>query len=255
MASNSNGTATPDNRRFVLLKRAPQLSRQQMLDHWRTTHATLIIHFPEFWRYTSRYLQNHVIGDGAETQDIASDGVVETWQRKRDNPHSLFADEAVYRTEVRADERTFLSMPESVAILTEVKVVIDGPEWPAKMLSILRRHSELSHEEFAMRLTEHAALIRSCSGFCDGLVRYVQCLCIPQMERGFAGEKPTYGIDAVIELRFASREALQGAFSSADYQSRIRPEERKLFYSRTNLQVEEIEIHEPAHLLAARSQP
>ena len=245
------GRDNPDNRRYVLLKGAPQLTRQQMLDHWRVPHANLIIKLPEFWRYTSRYLQNHVIEAGPSVGNMDFDGVVETWQRKRTNPYSLFADEDVYKTIVRADERLFLNMSESVAMLTEVTIVVDGPEAGVKLLSFMRRRPEVSHEQFARHfLGGYAELMRNSASFHTGLLRYVQCVCIPQMERGFDGEEPTYGIDAVSELRFVSREAMHAAIASEEYKTQVQPEERKIFLSRTDVWVKEIEVYNPAAVTA-----
>jgi EthD domain-containing protein len=255
MGSGTRGEATPDNRRYVLLRRAAELTRPQMLHHWRTTHATIIINCSEFWQYTSRYLQNQVVGDMAPLgAQMVFDGVVETWQHKRADPYSLFADEAVYHTIVRADERTFLSMTDSVAMLTEAKIIIDGPESEVKVLSFVRRRRELSHEQFSGTFqTTYAELIRTSVQFRLGLVRYVQCVCIPQMERGFAGGKPTYGIDGVVELRFASRNAMSSAFSSDEYRTVIEPEGRRLFLSQTSVHVKELEIHKPAALDGPKS--
>jgi len=237
----------PDNRRYVLLKRASTLTRQEMLDHWLTTHANLIINIPEFWRYTSRYLQNHVLDEvEVPTGNIQCDGIVETWQRPRTNPYSLFADEEAYRTRVRADERTFLSMAESVAILTEVNVIIDGPESGLKLISMIRRSPQLSHEQFAFRfLTEYANRIRQLQEVQPGLIRYIQCICLPQMERDFSGDKPSVGIDAVSELRFASREAMQAVLFSKAQHSLIRSEDGGLVLDQSHFLVREIEISRP----------
>jgi hypothetical protein len=240
----ASDAARLDDRRYVLLKRLDSLTRAEMLDHWLHPHAELIASLPVFWAFTSRYIQNHVLPcDLFISSDGTFDGIVETWQRKRENSTTLFADEPVYHGPVRADERTFLSMSETVALLTTVRDVIPGPETGVKILSFVRRRPELSHQDFSDWWEgPYAQLVKQSVVFRRALVRYQQCTCIPAMERGFSEAKPVYGFDGVSEMRFHSLEELGKAFRSGDYVQRIRFDEVDHILEPLTFLVKEIEI-------------
>lgn len=237
-----------DNRRFVLLRAAPGLTRRQMVEHWRTIHATVIVNLPVFWEYTSRYIQNYVVENSPSfAAAFPFDGVVETWQRPRIDKTRLFANEPVYHDVVRVDERKAFDMTKTVALLTEVNEVIVGPERGVKLLSFVRRRAESNHHTFLdWWLERQGGLVKQSPQFLKGLICYQQCHCMPELERGFADGRPLHGFDGVGELRFESREALEAAFSSDDYLTAIAPAEARNIAAVMHVLVEQADIPRPS---------
>ena len=236
------------HRRFVLLKRLPGTSKAQMLAHWQHVHAPLVAGMEAFWRYTSRYVQNHALD--AEPPYVVEnpyDGVVETWQRERPDPTTIFADEPVYRDRVRPDELKFLDIAGCVAMLTRSHTIIDGPSQGLKLLSFVRRRPELTHEAFCdYWLNTHGPLVRGTTAFSRHLRRYVQSHCLPEMERRLSDGAPQGGFDGVVELWFDSRADMKAAFSEPDYLTIIRPDEdRFVLKPSVRFLVAEVEIAAP----------
>jgi uncharacterized protein (TIGR02118 family) len=83
----------------ALLKRKPELSRTEFLQHWSTTHAAIIATLPGL----RRYVQNHAIQHETEWP---FDGSAELWfDSVRDVAVAFAASEA---DAMREDEQAFI---------------------------------------------------------------------------------------------------------------------------------------------------
>ena len=112
---------------FALLRRHPDLSREEFVAHWRGHHGPLIAGTPDLARHIVRYEQ-HVRHrpDGLSGNDDL-DGVAVQWYRTIDD-FLAFISEPAYSELVAPDERRFLDVERIEFIVTEEPhVVIDGP--------------------------------------------------------------------------------------------------------------------------------
>lgn len=112
---------------FALLRRNPELTTEEFVEHWRERHGPLIAGTPELARHIVRYEQ-HVRHrpDGLSGNDDL-DGVAVQWYRTIDD-FAAFISEPAYAEVIAPDERRFLDVGRIEFIITEEPhVVIDGP--------------------------------------------------------------------------------------------------------------------------------
>jgi uncharacterized protein (TIGR02118 family) len=110
-----------------LLKRNPALSVEEFRDHWRTTHADLILSVPGIDRWLVRYVQRlPVDAPGKWTGSAEFDGVTEQWFESYADFEAMISDRG-YRQIVNPDERLLLDLDAIVCTITEVtRPVVDG---------------------------------------------------------------------------------------------------------------------------------
>jgi hypothetical protein len=111
---------------FALLRRNPDLTTEQFVEHWKERHGPLIAGTPELARHIHRYEQ-HVRHrpDGLSGNDDL-DGVAVQWYRTIDD-FAAFISEPAYAELIAPDERRFLDVGRIEFIITEEPhVVIDG---------------------------------------------------------------------------------------------------------------------------------
>lgn len=68
----------------TLLRRRPDLTREEFDRHWRTVHAPLVLALPG----VVAYVQGRVLGDVLDT-DV--DGIAEVWYRSEKDMRATFA--------------------------------------------------------------------------------------------------------------------------------------------------------------------
>ncbi|MBM3663505.1 MAG: EthD family reductase [Actinobacteria bacterium] len=113
---------------YALLRRRPELSHDEFVDHWRNVHGPLIAGIPELARHIVRYEQ-HVRHrpDGLSGND-GLDGVAAQWYSSIDD-FAAFISEPAYAELIAPDERRFLDTDRIEFIITEEPtVVIPGPD-------------------------------------------------------------------------------------------------------------------------------
>lgn len=95
---------------IVLLQKRADLSREDFARHWREVHGPIAQRLPGL----RRYVQNHLIGDGA-----AADGVAELWFDSADAMQAAFASDVGKETVL--DGANFLA-GQQVMVAEEVQM-------------------------------------------------------------------------------------------------------------------------------------
>jgi hypothetical protein len=145
---------------FIMLARRPDLSQEAFSRHWREIHGPLAAGMPEVWKYSQRYVQNHLVRplfqNGA---DGGFSGVAESWQRPRADGGN-FLDEPRYLEVLRPDELKFLDLDACAVLLTEEHIALDGPEAGIKLLCFVKDAAApaLAGVEAARRRVENRVL-------------------------------------------------------------------------------------------------
>lgn len=116
----------PVVRRHSLLKRHPRHSREFFSTYYETHHGPLAARQPGFRKFTTRYLQNHVLDlpDGAEPP---FDGISMTTQVPRADYSQGFFGEPDYAN-VKDDERYLFDLSSTISLLGEMAIVREGDD-------------------------------------------------------------------------------------------------------------------------------
>jgi hypothetical protein len=149
-------------RRHSLLKRNPRHSRAFFSSYYEQHHGPLAARQPGFRKFTTRYLQNHVLElpDGSEP---SFDGISMTTQVPRPDYRQGFFGEPDYEN-VKLDEAYLFDLSATVSLLGEEVVVIDGPATAFKAL-FLGSRTDFRQGRFAgiVRLVENHLDLQSVS--------------------------------------------------------------------------------------------
>ena len=157
-------------------------------EHWRTTHAGIIVRLPGI----RRYVQNYPLGD-APFDAVAESSFDDTQAMK-----------ALARTpqyaEVLADEPNFIDAASMHSIITEEHVLKEGapPADAAKHIRFVRREPQVPIDEF-FRAFLHEGRRATAA---PEVVRYVQC----HTRRAVYDSGRTPAFDAV-EMKWLARRA------------------------------------------------
>ena len=144
-----------------LLRRRPELSREEFQRTWLEDHAPLVRERAEAMG-CSRYVQVHTELDAAARPGRPEpyDGVAELWF-DRAKQTGTAEDGAQAGRELLEDERRFIELSESPIFMGEERAVIEDGTGPRRLVYPLRRRPELSAEEFYTYWSEtHGPLIR-----------------------------------------------------------------------------------------------
>jgi hypothetical protein len=110
-------------KKLVFLRRKIDMERTGFSSYWAERHGPLVASQAPFWRFTARYVQNHVLG----TDDAPFDGMAISTQRDP-RPTGSFTDEACYQEILVPDEWRFLDRSGSASAMVQEAVSIDrGP--------------------------------------------------------------------------------------------------------------------------------
>jgi hypothetical protein len=114
-----SGTASPGVKLVCLVRRKPEISHQQYLDHWRNDHGPLAVRMqPGFWHY----VQNHV-SDWLTDVTPDFDGIGELHFETVDDVFTgMFADEDAQRLIYEDIERFLVNKTSTVLVTTETLV-------------------------------------------------------------------------------------------------------------------------------------
>jgi hypothetical protein len=149
-------------RRHSLLKRHPRHTRAYFSSYYEERHGPLAARQPGFRKFTTRYLQNHILDlpDGSEP---SFDGVSMTTQVPREDYSRGFFGEPDYEN-VKEDEIYLFDIASTVSLLGEEVVLIDGGGASSKAL-FLGTRAEFRPHEFPgiARLAENRLDLRSVS--------------------------------------------------------------------------------------------
>jgi uncharacterized protein (TIGR02118 family) len=110
-----------------LLRRLPNLTREQFLEHHRERHAPLFASTPAAKRYVRRYTIDHPQPNRAPgLPDTSFDAVVRMWFDSRKDLVAMFASPSYWKV-IRPDEKRFFSYKNSEFYIAEERVIIGTP--------------------------------------------------------------------------------------------------------------------------------
>jgi uncharacterized protein (TIGR02118 family) len=127
---------------LTVLKRKPELTRDEFIAYWRDVHAPLMEKQEDFWRHVRKYVQNYAL-DEVETNTY--DGVSELYF---DSAPELKAalEEPGFAT-VQEDASNFVDLGASKSWVAEFKPVKHGGPIGMKVIAAGHRREGLTREE------------------------------------------------------------------------------------------------------------
>ena len=190
----------------AFFKRKAGIPVEQFQQHWRTTHAELVVR----QRGLRRYVQNHTLASGYRNGEPDYDGVAEAWFDTTKSMREL-ASSAEYHA-VREDEANFIDPDSLEAVITDEVVVVDGPvpEPAVKMIAFLNKRPDVTVEFFQSHWREKHGPI---AARIPGNRRYVQCNARPGIYA--AGRRPAF--DGIPISWFDDVDALRASAQSPEY--------------------------------------
>jgi uncharacterized protein (TIGR02118 family) len=199
---------------LFLMKRKPELSRQECQRHWQEIHAPLAQRIPGI----RRYVQSHVFT--AQGENPPYDGVAEIWVDDERAATAVFQTKE-YLEGAYLDEPNFVDVKQAVRLRTEDHVILAGApinkdEPLVKRISFLKRKPGMSREEFFRYWQDvHGPLALKL----PGLRRYVQCHALPSI---YANGDPLF--DGVAQIWCTDQVTLQEMLQSRAYVEETRPD-------------------------------
>lgn len=185
---------------IIFFKRKPGMSVEDFQQHWRTTHADIIVKLPGI----KRYVQSHVLASAYRKGEPVYDGVAESYFESTQAMKDLA--KTPFYAAVLADEPNFIDRPGMGSIITDEYIVKDlaPPKNALKTIDLVNRKAGMSVDEFQKYWREtHGPLSQAASA----MRRYVQ----DHTRRGIydSGRTPPY--DGVAMAWFDSIDALRAA--------------------------------------------
>jgi uncharacterized protein (TIGR02118 family) len=191
---------------IIFFKRKPGMSVEAFQEHWRTTHADIIVRLPGI----RRYVQNHILASAYRKGEPPFDAVAESSFDSTEAMKSLPGTRE-YQA-VLDDEPNFIDRSTEGSIITEEHVVKEGvcAGNAVKSIALMTHRPQMPIEEFFRYWLEvHGPLCSAAPGF----RRYVQ----NHTRRAIyaSGRTPTY--DGAAMSWFDSVEALRQAAASQEF--------------------------------------
>ena len=193
---------------ITFIKRKPGMSLDQFGQYWRTQHAGIVTKLPGL----RRYVQCHTIPSGYRNGEPTYDGVAEVWFDSTGAMRET-AKTAQYR-EVRADEPNFIDLSKMDFVITEERVLKDGPATASMvhLVEFVRRKPGMDVDAFQSYWSgTHGPL----GAKIPMIRRYVQSHVRPTAYGG--GRQPLY--DGVAEAWFDSTDAMRESAKTEEYRA------------------------------------
>ncbi len=190
----------------IFFKRKPGMSVEDFQQHWRTTHADIIVKLPGI----RRYKQSHVIASAYRKGEPVYDAVAESYFDSTQAMKEL--SKTPQYAAVLADEPNFIDRPTMNSVITDEHVVKDAamPPGALKSIDFVNRKAGMSVDDFQKYWREtHGQLALAA----DAMRRYVQ----NHTRRAIydSGRTPPY--DGVAMAWFDSTDALRAAAPSPEF--------------------------------------
>jgi uncharacterized protein (TIGR02118 family) len=91
----------------ILVRRRPDLTHEQFVEHWRNVHAALFSNQPAVKKYVRRYIQSRTIPNPPEGFLVSDfDGIAQLWFDDMNGFHGLYNSKD-YSDVIRIDEQKF----------------------------------------------------------------------------------------------------------------------------------------------------
>lgn len=209
--------------KFSLLKRRPDLTWQEYSQHWRDTHARVLVDAGHA-EYNASYVQNHFEPlDAAFAGKLLFDGAAQMRQKSERNIAAGFQEDPRYLQYVRPDEDKFMDVSQSMVVFTRAVPLKEGAAGAFKVMSFISADAEADEPGAADRLDawqlaqfaakpELAQHVQACTHF----------HAVPGAVRGLVSTEfddsnpPPARFNFVSEVRFASMQALRESLASLE---------------------------------------
>lgn len=166
------------------------MAPERFQEHWRTRHAALVVRLPGI----RRYVQNFPLEASNAWDGIAESSFDDTAAMK------ALARSPEYAA-VLADEPNFLERGAMASIITEERVVKDGPAAGTKAIAWARRGADVPPDRFFEEWIEQGRR----KARAPAVLRYVQCQ--PRRSVYDSGRAPLYDGVEMMWLRSAAERA------------------------------------------------
>jgi uncharacterized protein (TIGR02118 family) len=193
---------------ITFIKRKPGMNLDEFGQYWRTQHAGIVTKLPGL----RRYVQCHTIPSGYRNGEPTYDGVAEVWFDSTGAMRET-AKTAQYR-EVRADEPNFIDLSKIDFVITEERVLKDGPTSASMvhLVEFVRRKPGMEVDVFQSYWSgTHGPL----GAKIPMIRRYVQSHVRPAAYG--SGRQPLY--DGVAEVWFDSTGAMRESAKTEEYRA------------------------------------
>jgi hypothetical protein len=218
--------------KFSMLKRRPDLNQAQYSEHWRNTHADVLIKKGGHHNYNKRYVQNHFLHD-IELPNLSReyDGAAQMTPQSEKMVTQGFQKDPLYMLYVRPDEDLFLDVPRCAVLYCESHSVLGASAGSNyKLLRLLSRRENQTRESFLSHWRgEHSRFVQGTSEFWRHVRGYTQHAIIPEATRGMErGEENTGAsrFEGVDEYYFDSLSELRAAFTEPLYRNAVENSEK-----------------------------
>ena len=196
----------------IFFKRKPGMPVEDFQQHWRTTHADIILRLPGI----RRYAQSHVLPSAYRKGEPAYDGVAESYFDSTQAMKELA--KTPHYAAVLADEPNFIDAATMGSIITDEYVIKDAPapKDALKTIDLVNRKASMTVDEFQKYWREtHAPLCQAAVA----MRRYVQ----NHTRRAIYDSGRTPPFDGAAMAWFDSMDALRAAAPTPEF-ARLREE-------------------------------
>lgn len=190
----------------IFFKRKSGMSVEDFQNHWRTTHADIIVRLPGI----RRYVQSHVLASAYRKSEPVYDAVAESYFDDTQAMKAL-AKMPEYAA-VLADEPNFIDRASMASIITDEYVIKDrqAPENAVKSIDFVNRRQGMSVEDFQNYWKDvHGPLCKAASA----MRRYVQ----NHTRRSIYDSGRTPPFDGVAMAWFDDMQALRDAAPTPEF--------------------------------------
>jgi hypothetical protein len=135
---------------MALIKRRPDISREEFARHYEEVHAPLALRYFREWK---AYIRNHVV-ETLRGEEAAFDCISEFWHADwKGIERSMEFNASAAAQPLRDDELSFMDIPANVSFLVSEEVILGDPtclraKAPAKAIALVERRSDLGRGEF-----------------------------------------------------------------------------------------------------------
>lgn len=207
--------------KFSLLKRRPDLTWQEYSQHWRETHARVLVDAGHA-EYNASYVQNHFEPlDPTAADDLLFDGAAQMRQKSERNISAGFQEDPRYLQYVRPDEDKFMDVSRSMVLFTRAVPLKPGAGGAFKVMSFIssgdstpaaaQALDDWQTAQFAAK-PELAERVLACTHF-HALEGAVRGLVTTDFDDS---NPPPARFDAVSEVRFATMDDLRASLASLE---------------------------------------
>jgi len=190
----------------IFFKRKSGMSVEDFQNHWRTTHADIIVRLPGI----RRYVQSHVLASAYRKSEPVYDAVAESYFDDTKAMKAL-AKTPEYAA-VLADEPNFIDRASMASIITDEYVIKDepAPDNAIKSIDFVNRKEGMSVEDFQNYWKDvHGPLCETAAA----MRRYVQ----NHTRRSIYDSGRTPAFDGVAMAWFDDMQALRDAAQTPEF--------------------------------------